>query len=92
MPFRGHDPWNSRERVAAGEFRFLDHTARLGPPVKLAAQGQPLLWQFNLHYFNYLHLLNREEQAELCKDWSHAIPVGETVGWHPYPTSPRIVN
>ncbi|MDQ3920305.1 MAG: heparinase II/III family protein [Acidobacteriota bacterium] len=92
VPFRGHDPWNSRERIAAGEFRFLDHTARLGRPVEWDAQGQPLLWQFNLHYFNYLHLLSREEQAGLCADWVRANPAGETVGWHPYPTSLRIVN
>lgn len=52
----------------------------------------PLLWRFNLHYFHYLHLLEPEEQIALCREWITANPVGEGVGWHPYPTALRIVN
>jgi len=52
----------------------------------------PLLWRFNLHYFSYLHLLKPREQRSLCREWITANPVGQGVGWHPYPTSLRIVN
>ena len=92
VPFRYHDAWNARERILSGEFEFLNNAVNLGRPVDWAAPGQSLLWQFNLHYFNYLHLLNREEQLQLCSDWVRANPFGETIGFHPYPTSLRIVN
>lgn len=52
----------------------------------------PLLWRFNLQYFNYLHLLHPKEQIDLCRSWVAATPLGRGVGWHPYPTSLRIVN
>jgi uncharacterized heparinase superfamily protein len=52
----------------------------------------PLLWQFNLHYFDYLYLLSREEQLEMASDWVRANRLGNTVAWHPYPTSLRVVN
>lgn len=52
----------------------------------------PLLWQYNLHYFNYLHLLRSDEQREICLQWVQANAYGKGVAWHPYPTSLRIVN
>lgn len=57
-----------------------------------SAEHVPLLWQFNLHYFNYLHLLAPAEQVALCRSWAKAHPVPRGVAWHPYPTSLRIVN
>src|SRR5437016_4719676 len=57
VPFSQHDPWNSREQIRLGRFRFLNHEEDLGRPLNWKPTGSPLLWQFNLHYFNYLHLL-----------------------------------
>ena len=37
----------------------------------------PLLWRFNLHYFDYLHLLASHEQVALCREWAADNPVGE---------------
>ena len=87
-----HDPWNRRADVKEGRFCFLNETAELGRPVDWSAASMPLLWRFNLHYFDYLHLLDPHEQVALCREWAADNPVGEGVGWHPYPISLRLVN
>lgn len=92
VAFPQHEPWNDAESLRKGRFCFLQRTADLGRPVDWAAAGMPLLWRFNLHYFHYLHLLEGAEQEALCREWVQANPVGAGVGWHPYPTSLRIVN
>ena len=92
VPFVHHDPWNSGKELREGRFRFLNYDAHLGWPANWKAPGLPLLWQFNLHYFDYLYLLSREEQLEISSDWVRANRLGNTVGWHPYPTSLRVVN
>ncbi|WP_456427571.1 heparinase II/III family protein [Rhodocaloribacter sp.] len=92
VPFPTHEPWNTREAIRTGRFRFLNEAADLGRPVDWTAAGRPLLWRFNLHYFHYLHLLTPDEQEELCRSWATANPPGKGVGWHPYPTALRIVN
>jgi uncharacterized heparinase superfamily protein len=70
----------------------LNETVDLGRPVDWEAAAMPLLWRFNLHYFHYLPLLDAEEQAALCREWIAGNPVGQGVGWHPYPTALRLVN
>jgi uncharacterized heparinase superfamily protein len=92
VPFVHHDPWNNGNDLREGRFRFLNHDANLGWPANWSAPGLPLLWRFNLHYFDYLHLLCREEQLEICADWVRANRPGNSVAWHPYPTSLRVVN
>lgn len=87
-----HDPWNTRADVLDGIFCFLEQTSRLGRPVDWEAPSRSLLWRFNLHYFDYLHLLCSHEQVALCREWVAENRVGDGVGWHPYPTSLRIVN
>jgi uncharacterized heparinase superfamily protein len=78
--------------VLRGRFTFLNKTINLERPVDWQAASMPLLWRFNLHYFHYLSLLNAKEQTALCREWVAANPVGQGVGWHPYPTSLRLVN
>ena len=90
--FPAHDPWNTRAGIRQGRFQFLNEPAVLGRPVDWAATSMPLLWRFNLHYFHYLFLLAPDEQVALCREWVDSNPAGRGVGWHPYPTSLRIVN
>ena len=90
--FPVHDPWNKRSEILNGRFCFLSEAATLGRPVDWAAASMPLLWQFNLHYFHYLDLLEPREKVALCREWIRGNPVGKGVGWHPYPTALRIVN
>ncbi|MBI3947195.1 MAG: alginate lyase family protein [Armatimonadetes bacterium] len=92
VPFLTWDPARGRGDPERGAFRFLNREADLGRPVNWQPPGLPLLWQFHLHYFQYLHALDRAAQVALCEEWVRANPPGATVGWHPYPTSLRIVN
>lgn len=92
VSFPHHDPWNTQEDIRKGRFCFLNEEAILDRPVDWEASQKSLLWRFTLHYFHYLHLLDREEQVALCREWIAENPVGEGVGWHPYPTSLRLVN
>ncbi len=92
FPFLHHDPWNHRGALQQGRFCFLRESTDLKRPVGWSAGDRSLLWQFNLHYFHYLPLLDSEDQIEFCHEWIQANPTGCTVGWHPYPTALRIVN
>ena len=62
VSFHGHDPWNSREDIINGRFCFLNEATDLDLDTDWRASQMPLLWQFNLHYFHFLYLLERKEQ------------------------------
>lgn len=78
--------------MVSGEFRFLNEDGTLGWPPDWQAADKSLLWQFNLHYFQYLHLMEDAERLELVRDWIKENPVGRGVGWHPYTLSRRIIQ
>jgi uncharacterized heparinase superfamily protein len=90
--FLHHDCWNRREEVKQGRFCFLNRVEPLGCPINWQAANPPKLWQYNLHYFDYLYLLTPEEQRQICLQWVGANPLSKGLGWHAYPTSLRIVN
>ena len=90
--FIKHDPWNSEEQMLSGNFCFLNDPRDTGFPPEWHSDDVPLLWQFNLHYFHYLHLLKNEKKHELCLHWIHNNEPGSDPGWMPYPLSLRIVN
>lgn len=91
--FLHHDPWNTRADVLNGRFCFLNQVGMLGKQVCWHDAGKwAPLWQFNLHYFNYLHLLEPTEQEALCRDWLAVHSVGAEPAWHPYPTALRTIN
>ncbi|WP_198415003.1 heparinase II/III family protein [Piscinibacter terrae] len=56
----------------------------------------PLLWRYNLHYFDDLNAQGAAQRAAwhhaLIDDWLSANPAGSGTAWAPYPTSLRIVN
>lgn len=82
---------NTKASIEEGRFCFLNRSKRLGRPVDWKPDVSDL-WRFNLHYFQYLHLLDASEKTSICREWSDANPVGRQPGWHPYPTSLRIIN
>lgn len=90
--FLNHDPWNSREQILKGEFNFLNNTQNIFYPPNWLNPEKPLLWRFNLHYMNYLHLLNQEEKEKIIDHWINHNPIGSNPGWHPYVISLRIVS
>lgn len=90
--YLAHDSWNSAVDLREDRVCFLNESRSMGRPWDWTAEDMPLLWRFHLHYFDYLHLLDETERRDLCRRWIAAHPMGRGVGWHPYPTSLRIVN
>jgi uncharacterized heparinase superfamily protein len=51
------------------------------------------LWEYNLHYFEYLWPLEFDSAKTVVRDWIAKHPLERrAVGWEPYPTSLRLVN
>ncbi len=90
--FINHEPWNSSENIKDNKFTFLNATHSFGNNINWFEKSLPLLWMFNLHYFGYLHLLDKSEQEKIVNDWIVNNQIGTSPGWHPYPLSLRIVN
>jgi uncharacterized heparinase superfamily protein len=90
-------PWIQRPKsyFGKGSFKFLNKERSLGWPPDWNATGCSRLWQYNLHYFDYVHQqgIDRSTAFELIRNWMKGHPVKENgVGWEPYPTSLRLVN
>src|SRR5262245_22821906 len=64
-PTRGDDP----DRLTTGRFTFLNRTEELGWPPRWNDPALPLLWLYNLHYFEYLGSLPYHAGRELILDW-----------------------
>ncbi|MBD3274684.1 MAG: hypothetical protein GF372_05200 [Candidatus Marinimicrobia bacterium] len=90
--FLDHDPWNRSDDLESGRFTFLNQSEDLGWPVDWNPEGASLLWKFNLHYFNCLHLLDAHRQEGFCLDWIASNTNRRGIAWHPYPVSLRIIN
>lgn len=79
-----------------GEFRLLNETRDLGWPIDWRAADAPLLWQYNLHYFDDLNSrdanLREAMHAQVIDQWVEAHPRGARPAWDPYPISLRAVN
>ncbi len=86
-------------------FTFLNQTRELDFPITWNSSSYSRLWQFHLHYFDWIRdiLLTAYGQGEidsyslgklqhLISDWIAANPLYSFDGWHPYTTSLRIVN
>lgn len=76
-------------------FRFLNREYCFKErTVDWAVQDMPRLWQYNLHYFDYLHdpELDDEAKSFLIEDWVQKNPIGTITAWEPYTVSLRIVN
>lgn len=73
-----------------GEFTFSFLNLEMKPTSWNDNQIQKL-WNYNLHYFDYLNQENFEDHSLIGK-WVKDNSVGDGNGWEPYPTSLRIVN
>jgi uncharacterized heparinase superfamily protein len=90
-------PWPSRPKtyLGGGRFQFLNREHDCGWPIDWEARGGSHLWQYNLHYFDYLHQpgLDFGDGLSLIRSWIQGHRVSpRAVGWEPYPLSLRLVN
>ena len=99
LPSYAPVPGQSPDDLVQGEFSFLNDTRRLGKPFDWTVPDAPLLWRYNLHYFDWLWSLdlNDDRHWEFARDaiidWVQRLPpAAVTVGWAPYPTSLRLIN
>jgi uncharacterized heparinase superfamily protein len=86
-------PSNSADALRDGTFAFVNDTRNIGWPPDWAPGNTSLLWQFNLHYFDWLWALDYEAARDAVSDWidRHGL-ARDRVGWYAYPTSLRLMN
>ena len=84
---------NEAEDLLRGHFNFLDRTEALGWPPGWHPRGAGRLWEYNLHYFEYLWALDFDAAKAVVRDWiAHHLLERRAAGWKPYPTSLRLLN
>ncbi|MDX9972400.1 MAG: alginate lyase family protein [FCB group bacterium] len=85
---------NEAKAIEEGRFTFLNREETLGwPPADWDVPGLPKLWQYNLHYSEWLWALGYPAARTAILDWIERHPLEKSrVGWEPYPTSLRIMN
>lgn len=88
-------PEKPTSHLGGGCFRFLNCEVDLGLPIDWRAGRCPLLWQYNLHYFDFLQQpsMSVDSGLVLIRDWiERHLPAARAIGWQPYPISLRVVN
>ena len=79
--------------LLGGNFCFLGRTEAAGwlPQWRIEKAGR--LWEYNLHYFEYLWALEFDSAKAVVRDWIANHPLERrAAGWEPYPTSLRLMN
>jgi uncharacterized heparinase superfamily protein len=94
--FRHKIKWiNKRQSIyGVSEFFFLNKKLKLNFPNDWENQQLPLLWMYNLHYFDGLLSLDTPEllKEKVLSNWIRDNSRICGIAWEPYPTSLRIVN
>lgn len=85
--------------VIEGKFTFLNRSKYFATDITWQNKEFSYLWDFNLHYFEYLlpiaMIEGKVAEAKVSaflKNWVRANPCPKSPAWHPYTTSLRIVN
>lgn len=78
------------------EFCFLNDVRCVATQDDWDRDAIPLLWRYNLHYFDDLNAEGAAGRAQWHRDlilrWICENPPAKGCGWKPYPSSLRIVN
>ena len=84
---------NTAADIAAGRMTFLNRSAQVSFPPRWDASNGSRLWNYNLHYFDWLWALDFRSARAAAMDWIARHPLGrDATGWEPYPLSLRIGN
>ena len=79
--------------LLGGNFCFLGRTEAVGWPPQWRIGKSGRLWEYNLHYFEYLWALEFDSAKTVVGDWIANHPLERrAAGWEPYPTSLRLMN
>lgn len=72
---------------------FINLEHRFEQSINWSGSPHGKLWDYNLHYFEWLWGLDPESAKRFVLDWVHRHPFTKSaVGWEPYPLSLRIMN
>ena len=82
------------EEILAGRFEFVNEVHDCAfPPTSWTRETASKLWQYNLHYFDWLWALVPENAVLAADDWIERYsPQRGRVGWDAYPLSLRLMN
>lgn len=79
-------------RPKEGYYSFINQHCQLGFPPDWFNQPYSRLWNYNLHYFDYIFELDYQAAKQLVIDWSNHHPCQPSTAWEPYPVSLRTLN
>ncbi|MFC1761270.1 heparinase II/III family protein [Planctomycetota bacterium] len=84
---------NTASEILNGKLTFLNNRQDIGWMPDWQCGSLPKLWQYNLHYFEWLWALEYEDAKAAVLDWvdCHGLAKGR-VAWEPYPISLRVMN
>lgn len=89
-------PWRPPSMIDETRFRFLNIEHEISAPADWNNPDWPLLWLYNLHYFDDLDAVGAEGRQvwheALIARWIAENPAPTGPGWAPYCLSLRIVN
>ena len=87
------------EEILRGRFTFLNNSKQFEGSVVWVNPEFTYLWDFNLHYFDYLEAVASSGDAsadgtirQLLNGWIDNNPCPAQPAWHPYPISLRAIN
>lgn len=85
-------PTPKLSNITSGHFNFINKTKSIGfPPIWDA--GENKLWNYNLHYLDYIHDLCIDDAKKLILDWINKNEISlKSNAWEPYPISLRLIN
>lgn len=81
------------DSILSGELTLLNRTEQIGTPPRWDNTEPPKLWQYNIHYMDYLWAMPTELARSLVIDYiDNHQPRSGHCGWEPYPLSLRLMN
>lgn len=94
--FKAKTVWPDKKQTMVDEssFVFLNNTQNLDIAKEWEIRNVPLLWIYNLHYFDGLQspLTPERTKEYIVRNWIEVNTNSRGIGWQPYPLSLRIVN
>jgi uncharacterized heparinase superfamily protein len=84
---------NTAEDLLGGRITFINAPRETDWPPDWDCPELPLLWRYNLHYFEWLWALRFDDARRVVDDWiTRHVADRRSVGWAPYPLSLRLQN